>query len=91
MNSNNLNFNNGNKSGPDIDKFYRAFIMLFVILNGMAVGGVVRNSADLIQNGFQREKLGTLFLYIGAAIYTGMRAYQIARIRNDDNTNQKQR
>lgn len=77
--------NNGNKNPNNIREFV---LLLFIMLNGVSTGGVIRTSRHMINNGADSETVISLLLYLGCTIYTAQRAYEIYKqVHKDDNNN----
>ncbi len=85
-------FNNrgNNQQRPQGGGFYDAFIIFYLVLNGICVGGVVRNGTHMIEHGFDDGKLLATLLYLSCALHTGQRLYQVYKDKQNNN-NQKQR
>lgn len=90
-NFNNKNLNNNHNRRPQSDSFYHSIMMLFTVLNGLAVGGTIRNGIDMVKNGYESDNMMELVAYLMCAIYTGRCAYRVYRHKQELDNNQKQR
>ena len=73
------------KNNPDI--FYELFILTYIGLNGVAVGGSISSIRHLIAHP-NTDDFSALILWLGLAGYT---AHRIHKVRHDQQNNQKQR
>lgn len=62
------------------------------MLNGVATGQTIGATKDMIKNGYDRDTMIVLLMYLLLMIYTAQRAYQIyQKQKNNNNDNQNQR
>ena len=72
------------------NNFGEIVLLLFIMLNGVSTGGVIRTSRHMINNGADSETVISLLLYLGCTIYTAQRAYELyKKIHKDDDKNQQ--
>lgn len=90
MSTYSFNNNSGGKR-PNRDALYHAIMATLIMVNGMSVGGTIRNGADLIKNGYDGDAAFGVLLYLLCAIYSGHTAYKIYRYKKNIDNNQKQR
>lgn len=85
-------YNHNNNSGDkNRDALYHAVMAVLVMINGMSVGGTIRNGADLIKNGYDGDTVFATLLYLLCAMYSGHTAYRIYQAKKSIDQNQKQR
>ena len=85
-------YNHNNNSGDkNRDALYHAVMAVLVMINGMSVGGTIRNGADLIKNGYDGDTVFAVLLYLLCAMYSGHTAYRIYQAKKSIDQNQKQR
>ena len=65
------------------------FMPVFIMLNGMSTGLLIRCARDMINNGYDNTTMITALLYLLVCIRTGERIYQIHK--QNKNNNDKQR
>lgn len=71
---------------------FNPFIAAFLALNGIATGRTITSATDMIKNGYDRDTMIVLLMYLLLMIYTAQRAYQIyQKQKNNNNDNQNQR
>ena len=63
---------------------------IFIMLNGMSTGMLIRTIRDMINSGYNDTLMISALLYLLVCIRTGERIYQIHQI-NKKNKNGKQR
>lgn len=68
--------------------YHDTFIMLEVILNGIATGNALKTTAKMVNNGYDNIDMTCLVLWLALMGHTIKRIIQIQR---DKNNNQKQR
>ena len=66
---------------------YHAFIMLYLTINGIATGSVIRNANHMINNGYDRETVIAMLLWLLLVVYSAQRVYEINRDRKNRNNN----
>lgn len=66
---------------------YHAFIMLYLTINGIATGSVIRNANHMINNGYDRDTTIVMLLWLLLVVYSAQRVYQINRDRKNRNNN----
>ena len=91
MSTYNHNNNSGDKNRQNPDALYHAVMAVLVMINGMSVGGTIRNGADLIKNGYDGDTVFAALLYLLCAMYSGHTAYRIYQAKKSIDQNQKQR
>ncbi len=67
--------------------------IVYLIYNAMATGQIIHGSKDLIQNGYDKEKLIILFMWLLLFTFSAERLYQAYKLRKENqenNNNQKQ-
>ena len=57
----------------------------------MATAGIVNNTNQLIDKGYDRETLIILLMWLTGFAYSAQRLYQIYKTQKEHNDNQKQR
>lgn len=77
MSAYSFNHNNNFNKKPNRDALYHAVMAVLVMINGMSVGGTIRNGADLIKNGYDGDTVFATLLYLLCAMYSGHTAYRI--------------
>lgn len=82
--SGNTSQNNNNRNPGDF------FMPIFIMLNGMSTGMLIRTIRDMINSGYNDTLMISALLYLLVCIRTGERIYQIHQI-NKKNKNGKQR
>lgn len=65
------------------------FMPVFIMLNGMSTGLLIRCAHDMINNGYDNTTMMAALLYLLVCIRTGERIYQIHQ--QNKNNNDKQR
>ena len=65
------------------------FMPVFIMLNGMSTGLLIRCARDMINNGYDNTTMMSALLYLLVCIRTGERIYQIHK--QNKNNNDKQR
>jgi hypothetical protein len=65
------------------------FMPVFIMLNGMSTGLLIRCARDMINNGYDNTTMMAALLYLLVCIRTGERIYQIHQ--QNKNNNDKQR
>ena len=60
-----------------IERTYDILMPLNVILNGISVGGMIRNSRFMIENGYDNQAMLSVLLYLGCALHTGRSIYRM--------------
>ena len=66
---------------------YHAFIMLYLTINGFATGNTIRNAMHMIENGYERDKMITMLLWVLLIVYSAQRVYEVNRDRKKINNN----
>lgn len=66
---------------------YHAFIMLYLTINGIATGNTIRNTMHMIENGYERDKMITMLLWLLLIVYSAQRVYEVNRDRKKINNN----
>lgn len=59
-----------------------------LMYNGMATGQIIHGSKELIQNGYDKEKLITLLMWTVLFVYSAGRLYQSYKTRKENQENQ---
>lgn len=80
----NIPQNNNNKDPRDF------FMPVFIMLNGISTGLLIRCVRDMINNGYDNTTMMAALLYLLVCFRTGERIYQIHQ-SNKRNNNDKQR
>lgn len=65
--------------------------LIYIVYNGMATAGIVNNTNQLIDKGYDRETLIILLMWLTGFAYSAQRLYQIYKTQKEHNNNQKQR
>lgn len=91
MSAYNHNNNSGDKNRQNRDALYHAVMAVLVMINGVAIGGTIRNGADLIKNGYDGDNVFAALLYLLCAMYSGHTAYRIYQAKKKIDNNQNQR
>lgn len=86
MNTQNTNNNPAPKKSPN-DGVYHAVIMLYLTINGIATGKVIRNVINMTEHGYNREKMIVMMLWLLLVIYSTQRIYEVNRNRKNRNNN----
>lgn len=70
----------------------RVFELIYLIMNGFAVGNTINATRDMVNNGYSQEKMAILGLWALLSVYSGARWYQLFhKNKNNNNNNQKTR
>jgi hypothetical protein len=91
MSTYNHNNNSGDKNRQNRDALYHAVMAVLVMINGVAIGGTIRNGADLIKNGYDGDNVFAALLYLLCAMYSRHTAYRIYQAKKKIDNNQNQR
>ncbi len=62
-----------------------------LVLNAYATGQTIGNTFKIINNGYDRNTMMILLLWLLMAVYTGHKAYKIHQYKKNINNNNKQR
>jgi len=77
-------------STPNNNNRYNDFFMpVFIMLNGMSTGLLIRCARDMINNGYDNTTMMAALLYLLVCIRTGERIYQIHKQNKNDNDKQR--
>lgn len=68
----------------------RWFEISYLLMNGFSVGNTINATWSMIEDGYSKEQLAILALWLMNSVYTGVRWYQVKKQINDNN-NQKTR
>lgn len=83
----NQNYGDNKKTNYDFDQFV---LLLFIALNGISTGSVIRTGREIAANGADSNSIIALLMYLGCTIYTAQRAYELyKKIHKDDDKNQQ--
>lgn len=77
------NYHNNNNRHNDF------FMPVFIMLNGMSTGLLIRCARDMINNGYDNTTMMAALLYLLVCIRTGERIYQIHKQNKNDNDKQR--
>lgn len=81
------NFNENQKPNNNLGEF---ILLLYIILNGVSTGGIIRTGRDIATNGTDNDSIIALLLYLGCTIYTAQRAIELyKKIHKNDKNNQR--
>lgn len=61
--------------------------IIYIIYNGMAAGGIVNYTNQLIDNGYDRETLIILLMWITGFAYSANRLYDIYKTKKENRNN----
>ena len=61
--------------------------LIYLIYNGMATGGIVKYTNQLIDNGYDRETLIILLMWIAGFAYSANRLYDIYKNKKENQNN----
>lgn len=88
----NLNRNNTPPQTPNSNGGFHILKALYIMINGVATGQTIGATKDMIKNGYDRDTMIVLLMYLLLVIYSAQRIYQIhKRLKNDNKDNQNQR
>lgn len=62
--------------------------IIYLLYNGMATGQIIHSSKDMIQNGYDKDKLIILLMWILMFAFSAERLYQAYKSRKNDQENQ---
>ena len=83
----NHNYSDNKKPNYDFGQFV---LLLFIALNGISTGSVIRTGRDIAANGADSNSIIVLLMYLGCTIYTAQRAYELyKKIHKDDDKKQQ--
>ena len=54
---------------------------------GLATGNTIRNTMHMIENGYERDKMITMLLWLLLIVYSAQRVYEVNRDRKKINNN----
>lgn len=87
MSSYSPNLNDNKRPNNNLGEF---ILLLYIILNGVSTGGIIRTGRDIATNGTDDNSVIALLLYLGCTIYTAQRAIQVYKhINKNDKNNQR--
>ena len=86
MSTKNINNNQNQNNTPNNGGFH-VFIMLYLTINGIATGSVIRNANHMIENGYDRDTMIIMLLWLLSVVYSAQRIYEINRDRKNRNNN----
>ena len=67
----------------------QVFLLLFVILNGISTGNLVKTGHEIINGNNSQEYIIGALLWLATTVYTAQRAFQIYKMIHKDNNKQK--
>ena len=70
------------------NNFFNIRELIYLIYNGMAIGGVISNTNLLIDKGYDRETLIILLMWIAGFAYSANRLYDIYKTKKENQNNQ---
>lgn len=85
-----MNYNQKQNNTPNNGGFH-AFILLYLTINGIATGNVIRTANHMIENGYDRNTMIIMLLWLLSVIYSAQRIYEINRDRKNRNNKDKTR
>lgn len=83
------NNNNNTQQKPPKNNGHNVIVTFYTILSGFSMGHAIKITAQLFDNGYDKDKLVLALLYLLTSVFTAHRAYDIYKSNN--NNNQKQR
>lgn len=69
------------------NNFFNIRELIYLIYNGMAIGGVISNTNLLIDKGYDRETLIILLMWIAGFAYSANRLYDIYKTKKENQNN----
>ena len=82
----NPQFDNSNNND---DFKNHVFLLLFVILNGISTGNLIKTSREIINGNNNQDYIIGALLWLGVTVYTAQRVFQIYKTIYKDNNKQK--
>lgn len=79
------------KKKSQLDALYHVLMMLQIALNGFAVGGVVRNTADMIEKGYDKHTMIMALMYLVCVGVTGQSVYKMYKSKKQIDNQDRQR
>ena len=61
--------------------------LIYIVYNGMATAGIVNNTNQLIDKGYDRETLIILLMWIAGFAYSANRLYEIYKTKKENQNN----
>lgn len=80
----------GGSNQPNKNKD-QVFLLLFILLNGISTGSLIRTGRYLVGSGSDKDYIIPALLWLGCTIYTAQRAYEIYKKVHKDNDKNNQR
>ena len=66
-----------------------SFLLFYIMISGMSVGQSISTTRHMIENGYDKNTIIALILWMALCTHSGVRIYQIYRQKKNNNKHQR--